>query len=176
MSLCALQRGETIFCLDPAGTKVRLSGVARRRLRPHAPLAFVSAFVCSFRGLFACVLSWVEILYAPLATGLHAHLLRLPPPPTPDAPDAPDASHHLGLVGPPPRRRARCDRRLPLCHRMERGDSPLLGSERLEGEPTCDRGESEAAERLVRATREGARWHGLVRPRVRRVAHGGVRA
>jgi len=24
--------------------------------------AFVSAFVCSFRGLFACVLSWVEIL------------------------------------------------------------------------------------------------------------------
>ena len=76
MSLCALQRGETIFCLDPAGTKVRLSGVARRRLRPHAPLAFVSAFVCSFRGLFACVLSWVEILYAPLATGLHAHLLR----------------------------------------------------------------------------------------------------
>ena len=24
--------------------------------------AFVSASVCSFRGLFACVLSWVEIL------------------------------------------------------------------------------------------------------------------
>jgi len=23
---------------------------------------FVSAFVCSFRGSFACVLSWVEIL------------------------------------------------------------------------------------------------------------------
>jgi hypothetical protein len=25
------------------------------------PSSFVSAFVCSFRGLFACVLSWVEI-------------------------------------------------------------------------------------------------------------------
>jgi hypothetical protein len=28
--------------------------------------AFVSAFVCSFRGLFACVLSWVEICYTVL--------------------------------------------------------------------------------------------------------------
>ena len=38
------------------------SCVLRRGCVPSCVLSYLeSAFVCSFRGLFACVLSWVEI-------------------------------------------------------------------------------------------------------------------
>ena len=51
--------------------------------------AFVSAFVCSLRGLFACVLSWVEILEIekkdtlPFCTFylVHLHVASLASPP-----------------------------------------------------------------------------------------------
>ena len=47
-------------------------------------LVFVSVLVCPFRGLFACVLSWVEILCeAPgliTARGMRARVRPNPPP------------------------------------------------------------------------------------------------